>query len=588
MEERLAAVEARLASLAETIRTLEARLAAVDARLEPRPAGPARPAAVAAEPLPLEPEETVAIQGTSFLPLVGRTLLVLGGAFLIRALTDDGKIPPAAGVGLGLLYAAVMGVLADRARGAAERWSAVFHGLSATMIALPLIVEATTRFKVLSPIVGAIVLSLFTVFLVGVAWRRDSQCLAWVATLGSLAAILALVFSTHAVATFSVVLIGLGTASLWLTYGQRWHALRWPLALAADLVVSLMAYVATRPGGLPEGYGDLSIPGVLAIALALPVAYLGSFAVRTLMRMRSVTVFELVQTVLALLAGFGGAVRVAWTFGSGSTALGVSALVVAGGCYFVAFSFVERRAEFRGNFLFYSTLAVLLTLAVSPLVFGTNLLVLFWCGLGFTAALLGFRLNRISLAAHSAAYVAAAGIFSGLFGGVIRTFLGGAAHGFSFPGRDALVVVATAVASYTALSVKEARAAGPRTKLERLPVAFLGVVAVVGIGGGAIDLLSLAFGTSGAGAAPRLATIRTAVLSTAAIALAWARRRPFCGDLVWLPYPVLVAGGLKLVLEDLRTSGPAALVIAFGFYGAALIVVPRLLRRTEVPGGPPA
>ncbi|HEX7579633.1 MAG TPA: hypothetical protein VF580_06505, partial [Thermoanaerobaculia bacterium] len=540
------------------------------------------------EPLPLEPEETVAIQGTSFLPLVGRTLLVLGGAFLIRALTDDGKIPPAAGVGLGLLYAAVMGVLADRARGAAERWSAVFHGLSATMIALPLIVEATTRFKVLSPIVGAIVLSLFTVFLVGVAWRRDSQCLAWVATLGSLAAILALVFSTHAVATFSVVLIGLGTASLWLTYGQRWHALRWPLALAADLVVSLMAYVAAHPGGLPEGYGDLSIPGVLAIALALPVAYLGSFAVRTLMRMRSVTVFELVQTVLALLAGFGGAVRVAWTFGSGSTALGVSALVVAGGCYFVAFSFVERRAEFRGNFLFYSTLAVLLTLAVSPLVFGTNLLVLFWCGLGFTAALLGFRLNRISLAAHSAAYVAAAGIFSGLFGGVIRTFLGGAAHGFSFPGRDALVVVATAVASYTALSVKEAGAAGPRTKLERLPVAFLGVVAVVGIGGGAIDLLSLAFGTSGAGAAPRLATIRTAVLSTAAIALAWARRRPFCGDLVWLPYPVLVAGGLKLVLEDLRTSGPAALVIAFGFYGAALIMVPRLLRRTEVPGGPPA
>lgn len=588
MEERLAAVEARLVSLAETVRTLEARLAALDARLEPRPAGPARPVAVPEEPLPLEPEETVAIQGTSFLPLVGRTLLVLGGAFLIRALTDDGKIPPAAGVGLGLLYAAVMGVLADRARGAAERWSAVFHGLSATMIALPLIVEATTRFKVLSPIVGAIVLSLFTVFLVGVAWRRDSQCLAWVATLGSLAAILALVFSTHAVATFSVVLIGLGTASLWLTYGQRWHALRWPLALAADLVVSLMAYVAAHPGGLPEGYGDLSIPGVLAIALGLPVAYLGSFAVRTLMRMRSVTVFELVQTVLALLAGFGGAVRVAWTFGSGSTALGVSALVVAGGCYFVAFSFVERRAEFRGNFLFYSTLAVLLTLAVSPLVFGTNLLVLFWCGLGFTAALLGFRLNRISLAAHSAAYVAAAGIFSGLFGGVIRTFLGGAAHGFSFPGRDALVVVATAVASYTALSVKEARAAGPRTKLERLPVAFLGVVAVVGIGGGAIDLLSLAFGTSGAGAAPRLATIRTAVLSTAAIALAWARRQPFYGDLVWLPYPVLVAGGLKLVLEDLRTSGPAALVIAFGFYGAALIVVPRLLRRTEGPGGPPA
>ena len=587
MEERLAAVEARLASLADAVRALEGRVASLDGRPHAEPVAgqavrPAMPATV------LPSGQDVVESGTAFLPLVGRTLLVLGGAFLFRALTDDGKLPPAAGVGLGFLYAVAVGVLGDRARGAARQWSAAFHGLSAAMIGLPVVFEATTRFHVISPAVAAAVLAAFTAFLVGVAWRRDVQSLAWVATLGFVATAFALLGATQAVATVSVALIVLGTGSLWLTYGRRWHALRWPVALAADLAVFLMAHVAATPGGLPEGYTDLSIPAVLAIALALPVIYMGSFWARTLTRQRGVNVFEVVQTVISLVAGFGGAVRVTRAVGWGAFGLGISALIVAGASYFVAFEFVERREEFRNNFLFYSSLAVVLTLAASPLVFGTNVLVLFWCGMGVLAAILGFRLNRLSLASHAAAYVVASGIAAGLFLAVARTFLGGADHAFSSPGRDALVVVAAAVVGYTALSVEEAKAMGARKRIDRIPIAILGMVAIFGIGAGAIDLLALAFGGPAAAGAARLATIRTVVLSLAAIFLAWARRKPFFGDLVWLAYPVLVAGGLKLVLEDLRASGPAGLVVAFGFFGAALILVPRLVRSAEPAAEKPA
>jgi hypothetical protein len=585
MEERLAALEVRLASLAETVRSLESRVASLD------PAGRSVAApfqgvsatvplqAASAPPASALPSGAEVIEGgTAFLPLVGRTLLVLGGAFLFRALTDDKVLPPAAGVGLGLLYAVVMGVVADRARGAAGRRSAAFQGLAAAMIGMPLVFEATTRFHVLSPPVAAAFVVVFTAFLVGVAWRRDVQFLGWVAMVGCVGTSFALLWGTQAVATFSVALLVLGVGSLWLTYGRRWHGLRWPAALGADLAVFLMTHVAASPGGLPEGYTDLSIPAVLAIALALPVVYLGSFSARTLSRQRGVNFFEVFQTVISLLAGFGGAVRVARAAGWGSFGLGISALVVAGACYFVAFSFVERRSEFRNNFLFYSSLAVVLTLAVSPLVFGTNVLVLFWCGMAVAGAILGFRLNRLSLAWHSAAYVVASGLVGGLFVAVARTFLGGADHSFALPGRDALVVVAAALAGYTALSVEEARSAGVRRKVDRIPIALLGVVALFGIGGGAVDLLALVFGGPAAAGAAKLATIRTVVLSTAAIGLAWARRRAFFADLVWLAYPVLIAGGLKLLLEDLRTSGPAALVVAFGFFGAALILVPRLLR----------
>ena len=583
MEERLAALEARLNSLAETVRSLESRVASLDPAGGTAPAQPAL-AAAPAPPAPAElpgvlPSGAAVIEGgTALLPLVGRTLLVLGGAFLFRALTDDKMLLPAAGVALGLLYAVVMGVLADRATGAAGRRSAAFHGLSAAMIGMPLVFEATTRFHVLSPPAAAAFVTAFAAFLVWVAWRRDVQFLAWVAALGCVGTALALLWATQAVATVSVALLVFGIGSLWLTYGRRWHGLRWPAALGADLAVFLMTHVAASPGGLPEGYTDLSIRAVLAIALALPVAYLGSFALRTLTRQRGVNFFEVFQTVVALLAGFGGAVRVARAAGWGSFGLGVSALAVAGACYFVAFSFVERRPEFRNNFLFYSSLAVVLTLSVSPLVFGTNVLVLFWCGMGAAAAILAFRLGRLSLASHAAAYVVSAGLVGGLFVAVARTFLGGADHGFSLPGRDALVVVAAALTGYTALSVEEARSAGARRRIDRIPIAILGVVALFGLGAGAIDLLALAFGGPLAAGPAKLATIRTVVLSCAAIGLAWARRRAFFSDLVWLAYPVLVAGGLKLLLEDLRASGPAGLVVAFGFFGAALILVPRLHR----------
>ena len=80
-----------------------------------------------------------------------------------------------------------------------------------------------------------------------------------------------------------------------------------------------------------------------------------------------------------------------------------------------------------------------------------------------------------------------------------------------------------------------------------------------------------------AGAWP-LATIRTAVLVAGVLLLAWAGRRERWHEAGWLAYPLLALAGLKLLLDDLVHSGPAALVVAFGLYGGALILVPRLRR----------
>ena len=52
-------------------------------------------------------------------------------------------------------------------------------------------------------------------------------------------------------------------------------------------------------------------------------------------------------------------------------------------------------------------------------------------------------------------------------------------------------------------------------------------------------------------------------------------------ELGWLLYPVLIAGGLKLLAEDLRGSRASMLFVALAFYGAALIVAPRLARTAK-------
>jgi uncharacterized membrane protein len=60
------------------------------------------------------------------LALVGRTLIVLGGAFLLRAITESGVVSPSVGVSLGLAYAVtwLLARIRPRCRGRARSTTA--------------------------------------------------------------------------------------------------------------------------------------------------------------------------------------------------------------------------------------------------------------------------------------------------------------------------------------------------------------------------------------------------------------------------------------------------------------------------------
>ena len=120
------------------------------------------------------------------LSLTGRLLLVLAGGFFLRAMTDSGVIARPVGISLAFVYAFVWLVLADRAGGRRQVPGAVFHALAAGTLAFPLLVEATTRFKVLNGASSVVLISVLTAGLLFVAWRQRLRAVTWIAVTGAL------------------------------------------------------------------------------------------------------------------------------------------------------------------------------------------------------------------------------------------------------------------------------------------------------------------------------------------------------------------------------------------------------------------
>ena len=185
------------------------------------PAGTAADATAGPVPRSAVAAEAADATASGWLGLIGRTFIVLGGAFLLRALTNSGQLPMAGGVWIGLAYATLWLALATRAAGP----SSFFHGLSALLVGLPIVVEAVLGFRVMSGGVGALMLAAGGVAALGIAGYRRQRTLAMIATLGTLATTFVLAIGLSqmpppvTVLPPVLTLLAIGTAALWVSYG---------------------------------------------------------------------------------------------------------------------------------------------------------------------------------------------------------------------------------------------------------------------------------------------------------------------------------------------------------------------------------
>ncbi len=566
MADRLEELHSAVLGLAAEVRRLDARVRELEGRGVP---GAARAAAADAEPEPAGPEIAMP-QGT--VALMGRTLLVLAGAYLARALTDGRVVPAGVGVGLGLAYAVFWQLRADREARAGRRESAVFHALASSLIAFPLVWETTARFGLLGPrAAGAALVAFFAIGLT-VAWRQGLALAAWVTTGLTLATALALLVATKDLLAVFVALLAVAAGLEWLAYHERWLALRWGAALVLDAVAFLLVALATRTQGLPPAYVAFSTPVAAAALLALPALYVAGLAARTLSRERPVTLFEVAQGLLAVLLGFGGAWRALSAHAGSTTGLGVLALLLGALCYGAAFAFAERRPGQGRNFYFYSTAGGLLALAgANAVAFGPALPFVLG-GLGLLAGVFGRRFDRMTLRVHSALYLVAGALESGLFVACARAIAGQTA------GPLPPLAWVAAIAAAAGWVVLASDPAAPRTGGARVPQLLLAVLVVFAVGKALQLGLWAALGERVAADAGVAAVLRTAILAVLATGLALAARRWSWRELAWLVYPLVALGGVKLLLQDLREGRPATLVLSLALYGAVLVLAPRLLR----------
>ncbi len=565
MDERLRRLEEAVERLAARVERLERRLEAGVPEEVPRPAATEAPAQV-----PRRSGPTVGEVST----LLGRSCLILGGAFLLRALTEAGTFGPSTGMVVGLAYGFVWLVLAARAGATGRRLSAAFLGVTAEIIAFPLIWETAVRFHSLPPGAAAVVTAAVVSGALLVGGRFGLRVTAAGATLGGLATAFGLMVLTHAAAAFTAVLLLIGLETCVLAYATRWHVQRWPAALVADLAVFQLTVLAATPGGPPEPYADLRPAVAVALALALFIGYVALSAGRAAYRSRDLSWFETVQSALAFAIGLFGAVRVCRAVGGSCSWLAWLALCLAMAAYLVAFAHVDRREGRSRAFYFFLVEGLVLFVTATWLLAPIHLRLLLWTAAAVVAAMAAARWGRVALAGESAVLVV---LVAGHGGGLAFAWAAVVGTVTSPPWTATFSALAPAVFY---LLLDRFRPDRPGA-LARWPHALAASLGALGLLAAVVAGVAAVTGLRSPGA---VAALATTAASAAAVGLTLAGasgRRP---ELGLLGSVALVGAGAKLLLVDLRVGTPATLVVSLLAFGFALLATARVRHRPQREG----
>lgn len=561
-----------VAALTAAVRDLQRRVAKLEQQLEATSAGaPVFPPASAVADDSLTPHLRPLPAGV--LAVLGRALLGIAGAYLLRALVEYGSMPRIVGVAAALAYAGWWLVTSSRVA-AENRFTIGVYGITSALIVSPMLWETTVRFQVLPPHVTAAILVLFVLTGLALAWPRNLAVITWITTLAGVTTALALIIATHRLVPFTAALLTIALAVEYTACRDHWLGVRWVVALTADLSLFLMTWLVSRPQGLPEGYAAIPVLLVIAMQIALLSIYLGSMMVRTLVRGLNVRWFEIGQAIVAFLIAVIGGFQVAQRAGIAWKGMGVVCLAGGIACYAVAFAFLEHKTGRHRNFEVYSSFGLLLIGTGTFILLSGFGLALAWSLLAVAGVWVGYRSIRVTPVLHGAAYLLAAVFISGVLAYAAHTMLA-PADSSNVPLTGAAVVAAIAgVMCYSATVLNKNVSESWSRHIP--PVLFATLLVSIALGfaaGASIAACPAALGLTLD--APSLATLRTALVAASAIVLAWFGWRYGRPELIWLLYPIMFFGGIKLLIEDFRQGRPVTLFLSLLFYGGTLILLPR-------------
>ena len=558
-------IEQGLEQVLERLQELERRVAVLEKREE-------LPASSTVESflggIPKEKERRAS--STSVVPVLGKAVLGIAGAYLLRAVAESGAAPRWAMLVAGIVYAAVWLVWAVRCH-RSSHFASVIFGLTAATILPPLLWEGTVRFQALTAgfaagvLVGAVVLSL------SLAWKERLEAIPCIGTVSAVGTAIALIIATHELRPLTAALLTMALVTEVAACSGRWLSLRVITALAADFALALLGLVMASADGVPASYRAMSAGELNIYCVALMLIYGGSVAVRAFVLESKLTFPESVQAAVAFALGTWVSLKA--TQGGSAEALGAVFLMLAAGCYWGAlrrFAGVgaQRNRRVSANY------AAGLVLASSSLLLNGNLRVVALSLAAMAGVAVFTRTKYLSLGIHGTFYLLAAGMQCGLFRYAWAALAG------TVPAWPQWSLWAVAMAGLVCYAL------GSRVPGEGWRARVLWVVPAAVAGSTVAALVVAAIAGLGTGelSASRLSMVRTVVTCVMALALGYAGSRWNRVELGWVAYGAIALGALKLVVEDLRFGNAGTLMVSLLFYGLILILLPRLTRfgRVEV------
>ncbi len=498
--------------------------------------------------------------------VLGRAMLGMAGAYLLRAVAEASLLPRPVVAALAIAYAILWLVWATRVPAGAW-FASITYACTSALILAPMLWELTLRFKVLPVAMTAGVLGVFVIAASALAWQRNVASVFWIANLTAAAVALTLSIATRELMPFIAALLLMVMICEFAAVRDRETGVRPLVALAADLGVWALIYIYASPPETRPDYPVIGMAALLAPGLILFLIVATSVVFKTVVKKKTITVFETVEAMIAFLLAACG-----WLYfgpAGGGTGLGVFCLALSAAGYAAVFAAFDSASERRNYVVFACWSAGLLVAGVWLCL--PALWIALCLGLAsIISTVLGVRLKKLTLEFHGMIYLVTAAAISGLLEYVLRALAA------TLPGAPAWSICF--VAACAAVCYAAGRTGQGESWQRRI---FSIVSASVAIGAAAAMLVECLMGLVALNVNPgpqHLAFLRTLTLCATVLTLAfcgshWRRR-----ELTWMGYVLLALVAVKLVFEDLRHAHLEFIAASIFLFAVTLIAVPHLAR----------
>lgn len=540
-------VEHRLAALEQRIALLESANRAM---------APAPPSPSAASASPLLPEIPHWQAGGIF-PVLGRAMLGIAGAYLLRALSEAQVLPGVLLELVAIAYALLWLAAAARARTA---FSAATYSCTSVLILAPMLWELTVRFKGMPPWVGALTLAAFVVEAFALARGPYSAPVLRIANVSAAVLSLALAVATHDNLPFLGVLL-LACALCEFAPPEKRFA-RLLLALAADLGVWMLIYIYQAPQDARADYPALNAAWLIAPGFLLFAIFAASLFQSGVPKRQRISLFDAAQVTIAFLLAasgllyFGPAIK--------QTILGLLCLALATALYAAVFAWLDHPEQ--RNRIVFGTWSAALVLAGIWLSLPAPARPACLAVAAITAVAAAARFGKSPLAVHGAAFLLASAWASGLLTYAFHALAGTPA---AAPTVNICIAAICAAVCYGFVAGRPALRTGQPFPFLFASVAAIAAAALLAQGSTRLAATLFELGPH------HIALLRTVILCGAALALAFSGARWQRRELTQIGYAVVALEAVKLVLEDLRHGHLAYIAASVCLFAFTLIAIPR-------------